>query len=84
VRNRLMLFPGVEVTLVPWLLDSTRSLYARPERPLPGQSRRGEPAAPSRRRSRRKQKNGAPIVRKNGTTPNTRSTDSPAPPTSKR
>jgi amino acid transporter len=46
MRNRLMLFPGVEVTLVPWLLDSSRALYERPERPLPGQARRGEPRQP--------------------------------------
>jgi amino acid transporter len=43
VRNRLMLFPGVQVTLVPWLLDSSRYLYTRPPRPVPGQARRGEP-----------------------------------------
>jgi len=43
VRKRLMLFPGVQVTLVPWLLDSSRALYTRPPRPLPGQERRGEP-----------------------------------------
>lgn len=43
VRNRLLLFPGVEVTLVPWLLDSSKALYTRPARPLPGQVRRGDP-----------------------------------------
>ncbi len=46
MRNRLMLFPGVEVTLVPWLLDSSRALYSRPERMLPGQERRGDPRRP--------------------------------------
>jgi len=46
VRNRLMLFPGVEVTLVPWLLDSSRALYSRPERMLPGQERAGGPREP--------------------------------------
>jgi amino acid transporter len=46
MRNRLMLFPGVEVTLVPWLLDSSRALYSRPERMLPGQERRGGPRQP--------------------------------------
>ena len=46
MRNRLMLFPGVEVTLVPWLLDSSRALYERPERMLPGQERAGGPRQP--------------------------------------
>ena len=81
MRNRLMLFPGVEVTLVPWLLDSSRALYARPQRPLPGQVRRGEPAGPNRRgRSWENPKNGIQVVRKNGTAPNTRRTDPPSPP----
>ena len=43
VRHKLLLCPGVTVALVPWLLDSTRALYTRPQRPLPGQDRRGEP-----------------------------------------
>jgi amino acid transporter len=43
IRSRLLLCPGVTVALVPWLLDSTRALYSRPQRPLPGQDRRGEP-----------------------------------------
>ncbi|CAN5288412.1 APC family permease [soil metagenome] len=43
IRHKLMLCPGVTVALVPWLLDSTRALYGRPQRPLPGQDRRGEP-----------------------------------------
>ncbi len=85
VRNRLMLFPGVEVTLVPWLLDSSRALYTRPQRPLPGQARRGEPVAPQRdRRSAKTQKSGVPIVRRNGTTPNTRSGDTASPPSDRR
>jgi amino acid transporter len=82
VRNRLMLFPGVEVTLVPWLLDSSRALYSRPERPLPGQARRGEPATLSeRRRYANTPENGTPVVRKNGSTAYTRVTDPPSPPT---
>ncbi|MDM4762217.1 APC family permease [Galbitalea sp. SE-J8] len=43
IRHKLMLCPGVTVALVPWLLDSTRALYTRTERPFPGQDRRGEP-----------------------------------------
>jgi hypothetical protein len=81
VRNRLMLAPGVEVTLVPWLLDSSRALYARAERPLPGQARRGQPAgSDERRRPSDSETNSIPVVRKNGSTPNTRSTDAPSPP----
>lgn len=62
IRHKLMLCHGVTVALVPWLLDSSKILYTRPSRPLPGQDRRGEPvravvrkplppAAVSRRRS---------------------------------
>jgi hypothetical protein len=73
IRNRLMLFPGVEVTLVPWLLDSSKALYARPARPLPGQARRGEPIAPPRLfRNPQTPKNGIPAVRNDGTLGNTR------------
>ena len=43
IRHKLMLCHGVTVALVPWLLDSSKVLYARPGRPLPGQERRGEP-----------------------------------------
>jgi amino acid transporter len=46
VRQRLVLFPGVAVVLVPWLLDSSRALYTRPDRLLPGQERRGVPLRP--------------------------------------
>jgi amino acid transporter len=49
IRHKLLLCPGVTVALVPWLLDSTRALYTRPQRPLPGQVRRGEPVRPIRR-----------------------------------
>jgi amino acid transporter len=43
IRHKLMLCHGVTVALVPWLLDSSKILYTRPGRPLPGQDRRGEP-----------------------------------------
>jgi amino acid transporter len=43
IRHKLLLCPGVTVALVPWLLDSTKALYTRPQRPLPGQERRGDP-----------------------------------------
>ena len=43
IRHKLMLVHGVAIALVPWLLDSSQVLYARPGRPLPGQERRGEP-----------------------------------------
>jgi amino acid transporter len=46
IRHKLLLCPGVTVALVPWLLDSTKALYNRPMRPLPGQVRRGEPVRP--------------------------------------
>jgi len=50
IRQKLMLCPGVTVALVPWLLDSTKALYLRPQRPLPGQTRRGEPVRPVMRK----------------------------------
>ena len=46
IRHRLMLCPGVAVVLVPWLLDSTRALYTRPPRAMPGLERRGVAALP--------------------------------------
>ena len=51
IRQKLMLCPGVTVALVPWLLDSTKALYLRPQRPLPGQDRRGEPVRPVMRKA---------------------------------
>ncbi len=51
IRHKLMLCPGVTIALVPWLLDSTRALYSRPQRPLPGQVRRGEAVRPIQRRA---------------------------------
>jgi amino acid transporter len=46
LRHKLMLVHGVTVSLVPWLLDSSEVIGARPNRPLPGQARRGEPVRP--------------------------------------
>ncbi|WP_407075387.1 APC family permease [Parafrigoribacterium soli] len=46
IRQKLALCHGVTIALVPWLLDSSNVLYSRPSRPLPGQSRRGEPRRP--------------------------------------
>ncbi len=49
IRHRLQLCPGVAVVLVPWLLDSSKALYSRPPRILPGLERRGmEPLPVSR------------------------------------
>jgi amino acid transporter len=50
IRHRLVLCPGVAVVLVPWLLDSSRALYTRPPRPVPGLERRGVSALPVVRR----------------------------------
>ena len=49
MRTRLMMEKGVTITLVPWLLDSTDLIYGRRSRPVPGQSRRGEPIRPHAR-----------------------------------
>lgn len=46
IRHKLMLVHGVSIALVPWLLDSSRKLYGRANRPLPGSDRRGEPRRP--------------------------------------
>jgi hypothetical protein len=46
IRHRLVLCPGVAVVLVPWLLDSSKALYTRAPRPLPGLERRGVAALP--------------------------------------
>jgi hypothetical protein len=46
IRQKLALCHGVTIALVPWLLDSSKKLYAKPSRPLPGESRRGEPRRP--------------------------------------
>ncbi len=46
ISKQLMLCHGVQITLVPWLLDSSSLIYGRRSRPLPGQERRGEPLRP--------------------------------------
>jgi hypothetical protein len=46
ISKQLMLCHGVEIMLVPWLLDSSSLIYGRRSRPLPGQERRGEPIRP--------------------------------------
>lgn len=43
LAQRLMLVHGVAVTLVPWMLESSRLLYRRAPRPLPGDDRAGLP-----------------------------------------
>lgn len=51
IAERLLLCPGVAVVTVPWLLDSSRALYARPARPLIGLERRGLSGLPVVRRN---------------------------------
>ena len=46
LKGKLMLEHGVAIALVPWLLDSSDLIYGRRSRPVPGQSRRGEPIRP--------------------------------------
>ena len=50
IRQKLALCHGVTIALVPWLLDSSKVLYSKPSRPMPGQSRRGEPRRPIMRK----------------------------------
>jgi amino acid transporter len=50
IRQKLMLVHGVTIALVPWLLDSSKQLYARGYRPLPGSDRSGEPRRPIMRK----------------------------------
>jgi amino acid transporter len=50
IRQKLMLVHGVTIALVPWLLDSSKTLYSRSYRPLPGEVRRGEPRRPIMRK----------------------------------
>ncbi len=50
ISKQLMLCHGVQITLVPWLLDSSSLIYGRRSRPLPGQERRGEPIRPIARK----------------------------------
>ena len=63
MRTRLMMEKGVTITLVPWLLDSSDLIYGRRSRPVPGQSRRGEPVRPHARTTER-----APLKRNNSKT----------------
>ncbi|MFZ5852183.1 MAG: APC family permease [Actinomycetota bacterium] len=58
LKGRLLFTPGVMVTSVPWQMASSELAAARPERPAPGDVRRGgplprpeeeAPAAPARR-----------------------------------
>jgi len=51
IRQKLMLCHGVTIALVPWLLDSSKQLYGRGHRPLPGSDRRGEPRRPIMRKA---------------------------------
>lgn len=41
IAQQLMLLHGVQITLVPWLLDSSELIYGRRSRPLPGDDRAG-------------------------------------------
>jgi amino acid transporter len=50
LKLKLMLEHGVAIALVPWLLDSSDLIYGRRSRPMPGESRRGEPKRPPPRR----------------------------------
>jgi hypothetical protein len=40
IAQQLMLVHGVQITLVPWLLDSSELIYGRRSRPLLGDDRR--------------------------------------------
>ncbi|MFT3797821.1 APC family permease [Microbacterium sp.] len=44
IAQQLMLVHGVQITLVPWLLDSSELIYGRRSRPLPGDDRAGRMA----------------------------------------
>lgn len=50
LRHELMSCHGVTIALVPWLLDSSAQITSRPQRPVPGQERSGEPMRPVTRR----------------------------------
>ncbi|MEY4039270.1 MAG: hypothetical protein RLZZ52_138 [Actinomycetota bacterium] len=50
LKLKLMMEHGVAIALVPWLLDSSDLIYGRRSRPVPGQSRRGEPIRPAARK----------------------------------
>lgn len=55
IRQHLMLVHGVSVSLVPWLLGSSARIPVTAARPLPGQTRRGDPlrSGPRGREQRR-------------------------------
>ena len=46
IESKLMLVPGVTVSVVPWVLDEARLMLKRPPRPMVGDARRGEPGRP--------------------------------------
>lgn len=60
IAQQLMLLHGVTIALVPWLLDSSRLIYGRRSRPLPGDERAGRPAPPIERRGRRASRPAGP------------------------
>lgn len=41
IAQQLMMVHGVQITLVPWLLDSSEIVYGKRSRPLPGDDRAG-------------------------------------------
>lgn len=41
IAQQLMMVHGVQITLVPWMLDSSELIYGRRSRPLPGDDRAG-------------------------------------------
>lgn len=41
LAQQLMMVHGVQITLVPWLLDSSELIYGRRSRPMPGDDRAG-------------------------------------------
>lgn len=45
IAQQLMMVHGVQITLVPWLLDSSEIVYGRRSRPLPGDDRAGRASA---------------------------------------
>ncbi|GAA3216216.1 APC family permease [Microbacterium terregens] len=60
IAQQLMLVHGVSITLVPWLLDSSRLIYGRRSRPLPGDQRAGRPAPEPQRAGRRASRPAGP------------------------
>lgn len=60
IANQLMLVHGVQITLVPWLLDSSELIYGRRSRPLPGADRSGLPQTRARSRGEAPEGRSAP------------------------